>query len=262
MINPIQTFGLSAAGFTPLLCCLAYSQSSAIFELLTKSGAEALVVDTRLPGMPDLSGCPVEVVDIASSDTVTSEVAFESLAPPPYAEVKDDIALIFHSSSSTSNVPKLIPRSHSDIISAGARFAFAEVAVRMGNFNHASGRTRMFSYFFHIGETYFLWTELVGCMLNGGSILIPSSLPFSADELGNMIRTCGLTTLTLITPMLVPLLQIAQSDPDVLWMVKSLHSIRCLGTAFPADMAGWCQSIRLPITVCTQSALISLTNVL
>ena len=154
--NPIQTFGLSAAGFIPLLCCLYGSQSAIIFELLTKSGAKALVVDSRWPDIPDLSRCPVQVVDIAGSDTATPEVASEGLLPRPYDEVKDDIALIFHSSSSTGRVPKLIPRSHFDLTLAGARFAFSEVSVRMGNFNHSSGRIRMFSYFLHLGKTYLM----------------------------------------------------------------------------------------------------------
>ena len=72
-----------------------------------------------------------------------------------------------------------------------------------------------------------------------------------------MIRASGLTTLTLVTTALVPLLQVAQSDPNVLSMIKSLRGIRCLGTAFPADMAGWCQSVGLPITVRTQSVFVS-----
>ena len=94
-------------------------------------------------------------------------------------------------------------------------------------------------------------------MFNGGSTLIPSSLAFSIDELRNMIAACGLTTLNRLTPLLAPLLEMAQSDPDVLSMIKALQSIRCAGTPFPVDLGAWCKSEGLPIMVCTtQSAFI------
>ena len=100
-----------------------------------------------------------------------------------------------------------------------------------------------------------LRSELLTVIFNGGSICIPSSLAFSVDELENMIRY-GLARLTQLTTLLVPLLQRAQSDPNVFSIIKSLRGITCGGTPFPTDLAGWCHSAGLPIRVCTQSVFV------
>ena len=142
--DPIQALGLSAAGFTVQLFSLYYSHSAVVFELLVNSGAKALVVDSCLPGMPDLVGCPVAVVDLAKDhDGGSSEEKFPaSLAPQPYTDLKDDIAFIFHSSGSTARIPKLIPRRHSDtMLFPGTE---SEMSVKIGNFNHPAAMYRTF----------------------------------------------------------------------------------------------------------------------
>ena len=143
--DPIQAYGLSAAGFTVQLFGLYYSHSPVVFELLIKSGAKALVVDSHLLGMPDLSGCPVVLLDLADGGPSDSEeISPGSLAPRPYTELKDDIAHIFHSSGSTARIPKLIPRTYSHITFAGMNFPFADVAVQVGNFNHSAANSSIF----------------------------------------------------------------------------------------------------------------------
>ena len=116
-----------------------------VFELLVKSDAKALVVDSRLPEMPDLAGCPAVLIDLANGGpTESEEISPASLAPRPYTELKDDIAYIFHSSGSTARIPKLIARTYSHITFAGMNFPFAKVAVQVGNFNHSAANSSMF----------------------------------------------------------------------------------------------------------------------
>ncbi len=142
--DPVQAYGLSAAGFTVQLFSLYYSHSPVVFELLIKSGAKALVVDSRLPGLTDLSECPVVLVDLARDGGNSEEISPGSLVPQPYTGLKDDIAFIFHSSGSTARMPKLVPRTYSHITFAGMNFPSTEVTVLVGNFNHSAANYSMF----------------------------------------------------------------------------------------------------------------------
>jgi hypothetical protein len=79
-----------------------------IFELLQKGKAQALIYDTSIQA--DLSTSPVPTY--LAIDAKTANVTAGDL--PDMPSVKgSDIAIIFHTSGSTSGSPKLVPCSYS-----------------------------------------------------------------------------------------------------------------------------------------------------
>lgn len=140
----VQTFGVAAAGFIPQLFSLYYSHAPVVFELLIKSGAKALMIDSQTPGMPYIFEPPVELIDLSGITFPTTSARLEL---PPLAEVKDNIAFILHSSGSTARIPTLIPLTHLRITAAHPKYPILfgqtdrgnEVLSQIGNFNHAAG---------------------------------------------------------------------------------------------------------------------------
>lgn len=99
--------------------------------------------------MPDLSGCPVKVIDIGKIVFETAFVELEALEERAYPEVENDVAIILHSSGSTAGVPKLIPWTNSWITATTGRLGVwfggdNEVIPKMGNFNHGAAMLRTY----------------------------------------------------------------------------------------------------------------------
>ena len=96
---------MSRAGYVPQLFSLRLPNPIVVFELLQKAGAQALVYEPSF-GV-DLSGCPVLT---HSAIQVHEQDATDVTLPPLRADGSaSELALIFHTSGSTSGSPKLVP---------------------------------------------------------------------------------------------------------------------------------------------------------
>jgi len=96
---------MSRAGYIPQMSSLLLPNPIAIFELLQKTGACALVCEPSV--YVDLSGCPVlNYPAIQVRDQDVPEVALPPLRTDCSAS---DLVFIFHTSGSTGGRPKLVP---------------------------------------------------------------------------------------------------------------------------------------------------------
>jgi len=96
---------MSRAGYIPQMFSLCLSNPIAIFELLQKTGARALVCEPSV--YVDLSGCPVlNYPAIQVRDQDVPDVALPPLRTDCSAS---DLVFIFHTSGSTGGSPKLVP---------------------------------------------------------------------------------------------------------------------------------------------------------
>ena len=96
---------MSRAGYVPQMFSLRLPNPIVIFELLQKAGARALVCEPSF-GV-DLSGCPIPTY---SAIQVCEQDAANVTLPPLRTDCSaSDLALIFHTSGSTSGSPKLVP---------------------------------------------------------------------------------------------------------------------------------------------------------
>lgn len=103
-IDVLHIYGLTRAGFIPQLFSLRLPNPDIVFELLNKAGARALIYDRSFEGA--ISTCPVPAH--AALDSPSIDTAGYSLPPMPQAQ-GDDVAIVFHTSGSTSGSPKLVP---------------------------------------------------------------------------------------------------------------------------------------------------------
>lgn len=113
-VDVLHIYGLSRAGYIPQLFSIRLSNPEVVYELLSKANACALLVDPSFEGL--LRGCPVPTHRAAT--TIYDIDSHEAPLPSLPTLGGDDTVFIFHTSGSTSGMPKLVPCSLSWLDSA------------------------------------------------------------------------------------------------------------------------------------------------
>lgn len=104
-LDVLHIYGISRAGYVPQLFSLRMPCPDVVYELLAKTGAKALIFDRSYEHI--VVDCPVPVY--TALETADVDVEGAPLPQMPLAVNGDDIAMIFHTSGSTSGSPKLVP---------------------------------------------------------------------------------------------------------------------------------------------------------
>lgn len=103
--DALQIWGISRAGFIPQMISIRMTSPVVVYELLHKSGAKALVFDSAFTSILDNSPLPT----LPAIDTLHSKANNQQLKPMWAASTAEDVVMIFHTSGSTSESPKMVP---------------------------------------------------------------------------------------------------------------------------------------------------------
>ncbi|KAJ7581170.1 hypothetical protein C8J56DRAFT_866429 [Mycena floridula] len=230
----VHTTGISAAGYIPQVFSIYYTHPKLVFTLLSKSGAKALFLDSLL--VEDFADCPVQHVDVSSVSFEDYPTNKSLSGNTSFELVKEDVVLIVHTSGSTSGTPSLVPWTNRWIASQQASawstgpHDTPDVIVRLGNFHHGASLIEYFGY-----------------CLSGASIVLPSSLNYSPDEVVNMIRFCGLSKLCQFGPLLQKTLESIRRDPALLPFFQGLREISYGGAALSEEYETWAHENNLKL---------------
>lgn len=104
----MNIYGVSRAGFIPQLFSLRLPNAEVISELLTKTGARALIYEDLFESA--LRTWPIPIYRAASIELAIGRSRLD--LPPLPAAQNHEIAFYFHTSGSTSGSPKLVPCSY------------------------------------------------------------------------------------------------------------------------------------------------------
>ncbi len=113
-IDVLHIYGLTRAGYIPQLFSIRLPNPDVVCELLIKAKARALLVDPSFESLLERSPVPIHSAPLTMSDIDSHDLPLPTL--PTLRE--DDIVFIFHTSGSTSGIPKLVPCSLSWLDSA------------------------------------------------------------------------------------------------------------------------------------------------
>ncbi|KAF5989013.1 hypothetical protein FBULB1_1168 [Fusarium bulbicola] len=220
----LHYLSLQRSGFIPQLFSLRMTNSSVVYELLGKSNAAALIYDLSCESM--VKDCPLP--------TFPSEMALEKAALQNVELEKvttalngDKVSAIFHTSGSTSGIPKLVPatvkwidcliRKNKPYTRTGPQ----PVSCLMGS--HA-----------HVGNTI----NLAEALANAGFLILPRSIPYPTSELQSMITHGGLTAFNIFPALLSVFIREARTNNVLLEQLQSLHHILHAGQVLePSDQA-------------------------
>ncbi|KAJ3541301.1 hypothetical protein NM208_g4615 [Fusarium decemcellulare] len=233
----VHMWAVSRAGFIPQLLSLRMTDPTVIYELLSQAQATALIYDVVVAKA--VINAPLPVLPLAY---VSILAGLDRLPLPPLwtSSDADQTLIIYHTSGSTSGMPKLVPITfrwfdkmiRNSRIAPYMRWASSKqhISCSAGSFNHM-GSTLL------IAESL----ERVGCFV------IPTTIPYSNSELHGMIDKCGLTRLNMFPAFLSVLLREAQQDPALLKALKRLDSFLYGGGSLDSAIEEWASSQGLRI---------------
>ncbi|KAF5630098.1 4-hydroxybenzoate benzoate ligase [Fusarium sp. NRRL 52700] len=220
----LNYLSLQRAGFIPQLFSLRMTNPAVVYELLDKSNAAALIYDASCESL--VKDCPLP--------TFTTEMALEKAAPRGVELEKvttalngDQVSVIFHTSGSTSGMPKLVP----------ATVKWMDCLIRKNRPYTQNGPQPVYCLMgshAHLGNTI----NLAEALANAGCLIPPKSIPYPTSELQSMITHGGLTALNIFPALLSVFIREARTDTVLLEQLQSLQHIFHAGQVLePSDQA-------------------------
>jgi len=263
-IDCIHIYGMSRAGYIPQMFSLRLPNPVVVYELLQRANAKALIYDACFESV--LSECSIptyQALKTRNIEAVNEEL--ERIAP---IQNENDVAFIFHTSGSTSGSPKLVPCSYrwmntvvqkSNFISRPRNPSRQDVTVfmyvRFSTFAWSSLTVFYSGSMSHIAQTFSEWWALsdcragltlpssppvfIGTLQHGSCVIQPSKMPYSSEELIDMIHRCGLNRLNAFGSWLGMHLKNSRQDPKLLSLLSGLDDVLYSGLAISRDDEQW-----------------------
>ncbi|KAH9899171.1 acetyl-CoA synthetase-like protein [Cubamyces lactineus] len=234
-VDVLYIYGLARAGYIPQMFSLRLPNPDVIYELLERANAKALIYEPALADIVSNSPYPtfsaIDLREVAVGDAV--------LPPMPVPASPDDVAIIFHTSGSTSGQPKLLRCdfkwldnmvSKSATVSRPLRKNGQDVTVAMGSMCH-------------IGQTFMF----LASFQNGACTIQPRVVTFPTDELVHMIMHGGLNRLNQFPAFFSVHARAARLNPKLLALLRGLDEILYSGQQMPREDEEWAYANDLQI---------------
>ncbi|KAH9941837.1 acetyl-CoA synthetase-like protein [Epithele typhae] len=234
-VDILYIYSLARAGFVPQLFSLRLPNPDVIYELLAKAGGKAMVYEPELE--PMLATCPVP--SYRADDLRDAPVDLASLPPLYEPASADEIAMIFHTSGSTSGRPKLLPCDYKWLDAMVHKSAWVSPPLRA-----PQDVTVAMGSMCHIGQTFMF----LATFQHGGCTLQPRAVTFSSAELAHMIAVGGLSRLNQFPAFFAVHVRAARGDDaKLLALLQTLDEILYSGQPMPLEDEGWAYAQDLPL---------------
>ncbi|KAF8520043.1 hypothetical protein JB92DRAFT_2709649 [Gautieria morchelliformis] len=224
----VQIYGVSKAGYVPQLFSFILPNPSAIFELLTKANATALIYEPSFEA--NLDNSPVPLYEPADLNHV-HKISHKPLLPPQLMMSDDEPVFVFHTSGSTSGSPKLVPFSRRWLDNLVHR------AGQVGKPRDSKKQdvTTWLGSICHVGQA----STLIAVLQLGACTIQPTQIAFSSEELFDMVDRCGLNVLNQFAPFLEKHLRNSYSNPKLLSLLQSLDEVIYSGVCLGPEEENW-----------------------
>ncbi|KAI0631271.1 acetyl-CoA synthetase-like protein [Trametes polyzona] len=233
-VDVLYIYAIARAGYIPQLFSLRLPNPDVIYELLERANAKAIIYEPSLADV--LSNCPYPAY---SAEDLRDVAVGDAVLPPLFTPSPEDVAMIFHTSGSTSGRPKLLPCNYkwldnmiskSATVSRPLRKTGQDVTVAMGSMCH-------------IGQTFMF----LASFQNGACTIQPRAVTFSTDELVHMITQGGLNRLNQFPAFFAVHARAARQNPKLLALLRGLDEILYSGQQMPREDEEWAYANDLQI---------------
>ncbi|CEI62071.1 hypothetical protein FVEN_g3104 [Fusarium venenatum] len=219
----LHYLSLQRAGFIPQLFSIRMTDPSIVYELLGNCNAAALLHDPICE--PLVKGCTVPTF---STGTVLGKQYHDDVQLSTTTSTNGDkVLVIFHTSGSTSGMPKLVPQT----------VRWMDCLIR--KHGHVNNRPVSVASFMgshtHLGNTI----NLAGILACGGCLIPPTSIPYPTSELEHMISKGGLTILNTFPALLSGMFNEARQSGPFLGLLQSLDKINFAGQVLEPRDEAW-----------------------
>ncbi|KAG6868437.1 hypothetical protein C0993_002756 [Termitomyces sp. T159_Od127] len=255
----VNLYALARAGYIPQVFSLVMATQGGVMinDLLRVCNGKALVYDEYYQEYISEVDFPVlRVPGLLSPATLQAK---EHLVGLPVIE-DHDVAIIFHTSGTTSGRPKPVPQSHRWLkyqwqVSWPCAWQGGgpeqKVFSNIGSFANVASATR----------TATTQTVLNKVIPLGDCIIRTSKPDFDAAELLAMVKNEGLNNIYLYAARMSRLLEVAKTDTETLEALRGMQQVSYTGEALNPDDIRWITEQRLPIVAIYASTELSVTLV-
>ncbi|KAG6879216.1 hypothetical protein C0992_004358 [Termitomyces sp. T32_za158] len=247
----VGLYALARAGFIPQIFSLVMGTQGGnmINDLLKVCNGKALIYDQYYQEHIPKIGFPT----LPSPGLLppANLQAQEHLVGLPVVE-DHDVAIIFHTSGTTSGRPKPVPQSHKWLRYQWDSWHRAwqedgpeqKVFSNIGSFANAASAT------------------LLNKVIPSGNCVIRTSKPeFDSAELLAMVKNEGLNNMYLYAGRMSRLLKVARTNIEVLKALRNMQQVSYTGDALNPDDICWITKQRLPIVAIYASTELSVSLV-
>ncbi|KAK7229834.1 hypothetical protein V2G26_002004 [Clonostachys chloroleuca] len=211
-VDIVHIWAVARAGFVPLLISIRIQHLGALDLLLKGGEAKGLLYNTAV-AKPELDVVSIPAVDIKTLDAAVGE---KSLPEVWFPSNEDEIVMKYHSSGSSSGMPKVIPMT-----ARWVDFLLDKLVDALGSDPNKQENTSANGSAVHLAGAM----TIIASHYQGQCIVICKEISSSREELKALIEDHGLTRIVLFSTFLAKFIIQARSDPELLKLLKSLNRI-------------------------------------
>ncbi|KAL0567475.1 hypothetical protein V5O48_014519 [Marasmius crinis-equi] len=256
----VHIYGLMRAGYIPQMFTTLPGTVEAVASLLTSGGAKALVCAEDHLGLKSIDwisrNMDLKVFPDASLDVIRARASTPGATANFQRECSgDDVAMIVHTSGSTSGLPKHVEWSHHFLDAIVAKAPAFCVPIEDGRQDVCSS----WGPVCHVGTFSFMLSQIY----HGSCTVMKSTAALSTPELKVMITLGGITRAIVYPVVLSRLIRECHGDLELLGLVKKLDVIMTGGGSVHEDEWEFVQKNGIKLLNhygCTESGNMLLSN--
>ncbi|KAL0565763.1 hypothetical protein V5O48_016256 [Marasmius crinis-equi] len=246
-LDVVHLYSIAKAGYVPHMFS-RLPDIEIVKELLRESDTKALIRSDRFKKVLEpVVGMGIPVYDLANPLEDSGRGDLDRVMTTE-SDNPDDVFMLAHSSGSTSGRPKLVRftrRWMDSMIQKRNHPSFRATSTRTTNWIKRPFQGECMPY-----ST--ICTPVTSANVAQGCCTIQPSdpqHPYDFQELIDCIRGASLNYVSLFCPVLIKLLRLARSDPEVLEMLKGLDCITGGGASLPKAEVEWAAGVGLNVRI-------------
>ncbi|CAH0023506.1 unnamed protein product [Clonostachys rhizophaga] len=234
-IDFLHIWGITRAGYVPVAVSLRLTSISLVSDLVQKAGAKAIVYEDSV--FPNLD---MDVICLPAVDILSVQVDHLSLPELWIPTQDDDIILNYHSTGSTSGIPKLVPvtarwldfglEKLDSCLKDDPNSEKQQVLAVNGSFCHLSGTLCA-----------------MGSQRLGHCIVISQAIPPTQEEITTLVNEHGLTRLFMFASFVTGMVRKSRTDPATLSLLQGLSLVFSAGAPLDPREEAWAREQRVTL---------------
>jgi acyl-CoA synthetase (AMP-forming)/AMP-acid ligase II len=248
----VHMYSLCAAGYIPQLfnSRMMASGQIVVADLLAMTGGKALLYDIALAEFAEK--CPLPKFKLLDEASLPEDVP--PLPPLPDVEITD-MAMIFHTSGTTSGKPKPVPETHAwlkcqaQVQWTGMWHKDALMFNNLGSFANVGSATSKSSPNLFDSNLLIMSSAMSYLVYSGQCLIQTTKSDFDATEFLALVKE-GMNAMLLYAPWLSKLSSIARTNSDVLAAMRGMAQITYTGASLNPEDEQWLISRGVTVAVC------------
>uniref|UniRef100_A0A8H7NMN3 AMP-dependent synthetase/ligase domain-containing protein n=1 Tax=Bionectria ochroleuca TaxID=29856 RepID=A0A8H7NMN3_BIOOC len=232
-IDFLHIWGITRARYVPVAISLRLTSISLVSDLVQKAGAKAIIYEESV--FPDLD---MNVICLPAVDILSVQVDNLPLPELWVPTDNDDIILNYHSTGSTSGIPKLVP-----VTARWLDFGLEKLDCCLKD-DPISEKQQVLAIngsFCHLSGTLCA----MGSHRLGHCVVISQAIPPTQEEITTLVNEHGLTRLFMFASFVTGMVRKSRTNPTTLSLLQGLSLALSGGAPLDPREEAWAREQRV-----------------